>query len=112
MLKNSKADFIKDHNGRYRDHCSGNLQWVRKIVLHSKYTRKSGRYSQGAGGSGQTLRESIREKGGFWLNPPNRVLAQDSCCDHCYQGWVEGEALNQVWRVIRFRGWEIFDKPT
>ena len=36
-VTDGKADFVQDHHGRWRDHCSGILQWSHEIGLNSVY---------------------------------------------------------------------------
>lgn len=38
LVKDGKANFIKDHHDRYRDHCNGVWQWRREIGLYSEYS--------------------------------------------------------------------------
>ena len=34
LVKDGKADFIKDHGHRFRDHCNGISPWGIEIVLN------------------------------------------------------------------------------
>lgn len=74
----------QDPHDRYRDHCNGILQSGSEAGLNSEYYRMDKweftDKEQGEWGSvdGKLPGENIRGKGGFWLNPPNRILADQT----------------------------------
>lgn len=71
----------------------GLWQWdsaVGERRVNSEYSLASGDYSWGAGGIGgwKMTRRKHWERGGFWLNPPNRMLAEGRPEDQAFPvGW-------------------------
>lgn len=61
-----KGDFVQDHHNRYREHCSGILQWGTDLGSTLSTVWASGNFNQGPrlwAVHGKLLRGDIRGKG-------------------------------------------------
>lgn len=86
MLNHDQRDFIQGGGetfpDRYRDQCDGIMQWRREIRLNSqKYTWTREDFQPRSSVKvvkWKIIRRKYQSKGGFWLNVPDRILAEGS----------------------------------
>lgn len=91
----------KDHQDRYRDYTVyGNLLWGRRWAQLWIQHGQVEIYSQGTGwGNYQEERNTEHKEGSecVWVNPPNRVFAEDR------PGWLDKEPDQILW--AEFGNW-------
>jgi len=66
-VTDGKADFVQDHHGRWRDHCSGILQWSHEIGDWAQLCIQPGPMGIYSQRLRQWVRKHYGEKKGIWL---------------------------------------------